>query len=117
MIFNNASLGFIELEQKSTGFLDTGTRFDNPDFAALAEAVGIKGLRLTDPGESQNVFEQAMSFDGPVIIDAVVSRMELAMPPKVKADMVKGFTLYMLKAVLNGHADELVELASVNFKR
>ena len=117
VIFNNASLGFIELEQKSTGFLDTGTRFDNPDFAALAEAVGIKGLRLTDPSESDHVFEQAMAFDGPVIIDAVVSRMELAMPPKVKAEMVKGFTLYMLKAVLNGHADELVELASVNFSR
>ena len=51
VVFNNGALGFIELEQKSTGFLDFGTELSNPNFAAMAEAVGIRGIRLEDPSE------------------------------------------------------------------
>ena len=60
---------------------------------------------------------EALAHPGPVIIDAVVERMELAMPPKVTGEMAKGFTLYMLKAVLNGRGDEVVELAKANLLR
>jgi pyruvate dehydrogenase (quinone) len=117
VVFNNGALGFIELEQKSTGLLDFGTEFINPDFAAMAEAVGIKGFRIERPEEVETKMAEAMAHDGPVLIDAVVNRMELAMPPKVTAEMAKGFTLYMLKAVLNGRADEIVELARTNLRR
>src|SRR5467141_728624 len=117
IVFNNGSLGFIELEQKSTGFLDTGTELVNPNFAAMAEAIGIKGVRIGDPEEVQEKLAEALAHTGQVLIDAVVNRMELAMPPKVTAEMAKGFTLYMLKAVLNGRADEIVELARSNLRR
>ena len=117
VVFNNGALGFIELEQKSSGFVDTGTGLDNPDFAALAEAVGIKGVRLTDPAHVDERLEEAFAHDGPVVIDAVVERMELSMPPKVTAEMAKGFTLYMLKAVMSGRGDEIVELARANLLR
>lgn len=117
VVFNNASLGFVALEQKSSGFLDSGTSFKNPDFAAMAQASGIKGVRIQDPAEVEAKIALALAHDGPVVIDAVVSRMELAMPPKVTAEMAKGFTLYMLKAVLNGRSDELVELAATNLRR
>ena len=117
IVFNNGSLGFIELEQKSSGFIDTGTGLDNPDFARMAEAVGIKGVRIEDPAEVEAGLKEAFAHDGPVIVDAVVSRQELAMPPAVTATMAKGFTLYMLKAVLNGRADEVVELAKANLLR
>ena len=117
VVFNNSSLGFIELEQKSSGFVDFGTGFDNPDFAALAEAVGIKGIRIEDPADLESSIAEALAHDGPVLIDAVVERMELAMPPKVTTEMAKGFTLYMLKAVLNGRGDEVVELAKANLLR
>ena len=117
IVFNNGSLGFIELEQKSTGFLDTGTELVNPNFAAMAEAIGIKGVRIEDPAEVQEKLAEALAHPGPVLIDAVVNRLELAMPPKVTAEMAKGFTLYMLKAVLNGRADEVVELARSNLLR
>ena len=53
VVFNNGALGFIELEQKSTGFLDFGTELDNPNFAAMAEAVGIRGIRLEDPADGR----------------------------------------------------------------
>lgn len=117
IVFNNGSLGFIELEQKSVGFLDTGTELKNPNFAKMAEAVGIRGIRLERPDEVDAGIQAALAHDGPVLVDAVVNRMELAMPPKVTADMAKGFSLYMAKAVLDGRAGDLVELARTNLRR
>jgi pyruvate dehydrogenase (quinone) len=110
-------LGFIELEQKSTGFLDFGTEFRNPDFAAMAEAVGIRGIRLEDAADVEPGIAAALAHDGPVLVDAVVNRQELAMPPAVTLEMAKGFTLYMVKAVMNGRADEVIDLAATNLWR
>jgi pyruvate dehydrogenase (quinone) len=117
VVFNNGALGFIELEQKSTGFLDFGTELKNPNFAAMAEAVGVKGIRLEDPGEVKDGIAAALAHDGPVLVDAVVNRAELAMPPSITVEMAKGFTLFMLKAVLSGRADEVVDLAKTNLWR
>ena len=117
VVFNNGALGFVELEQKSTGFLNSGTDLVNPNFAALAEAVGIKGVRIEDPAEVETKLREAFAHPGPVLVDAVVNRTELAMPPRVTAEMAKGFTLYMLKAVLSGRGEEIVELARTNLRR
>jgi pyruvate dehydrogenase (quinone) len=117
VVFNNGALGFIELEQKSTGFLDYGTEFNNPNFAAMAEAVGIRGIRLQDPDEVDERIAAALAHDAPVLIDAVVNRTELAMPPSITFDMAKGFSLYMTKAVMNGRTDEIIDLAKTNLWR
>jgi pyruvate dehydrogenase (quinone) len=117
VVFNNGALGFIELEQKSTGFLDTGTELKNPNFAAMAEAVGVRGIRLERPEQVEIGLAEALRHDGPVLVDAVVNRMELAMPPKVQVEMAKGFSLYMLKAVMDGRATDIIELASSNVLR
>jgi pyruvate dehydrogenase (quinone) len=117
VVFNNGALGFIELEQKSSGFLNTGTELENPNFAAMAEAVGIKGIRIEDPSEVESKLAEALAHPGPVLVDAVVTRMELAMPPKVSVEMAKGFTLYMMRAVLNGRTDEIIDLARTNLRR
>ncbi len=117
VVFNNGALGFIELEQKSTGFLTTGTDLVNPNFARMAEAVGIKGIRIADPAEVDGKLREALSHPGPVLVDAVVNRQELAMPPYITTEMAKGFTLYMLKAVMSGRGDEIVELARTNLRR
>jgi pyruvate dehydrogenase (quinone) len=117
VVFNNGALGFIELEQKSTGFLDFGTELNNPNFAAMAEAVGIRGIRIEDPAEVEDGIATALAHDGPVLVDAVVNRTELAMPPSITLEMAKGFTLYMVKAIMNGRADELIDLAKTNLWR
>ena len=117
VVFNNGALGFIELEQKSVGFLDFGTGFKNPNFAAMAEAVGIKGIRLEKPSDVEAGISAALRHDGPVLVDAVVNRTELAMPPAVTAEMAKGFTLYMVKAVMSGRGDEVLDLARSNLWR
>ena len=117
VVFNNGALGFIELEQKSTGFLDFGTELQNPNFAAMAEAVGIRGIRLEDAADVDDGIAAAFAHDGPVLVDAVVNRTELAMPPSITLEMAKGFTLYMVKAVISGRGDELVDLARTNLWR
>src|SRR5262249_22661456 len=117
VVFNNGALGFIELEQKSTGFLPFGTGFKNPNFAAMAEAVGIRGIRLEDAADVEPGIREALSHPGPAVIDAVVNRYELAMPPSVTVEMAKGFTLFMVKAVMNGRGDQLLDLARTNLWR
>jgi pyruvate dehydrogenase (quinone) len=117
VVFNNGALGFIELEQKSTGFLDFGTELQNPNFAAMAEAVGIRGIRIEDPGEVAEGIATALAHNGPVLVDAVVNRTELAMPPSITVEMAKGFTLYMVKALISGRADEIIDLAKTNLWR
>jgi pyruvate dehydrogenase (quinone) len=114
VVFNNGTLGFIEIEQKSSGFLDTGTTLKNPNFAAMAESIGVRGIRLEDPGDVETGIADALAHDGPVLIDAVVSRMVLPVPPSITAEMAKGFTLYMLKAVMAGRGNELLDLARTN---
>jgi pyruvate dehydrogenase (quinone) len=116
-VFNNGALGFIELEQKSTGFLNFGTDLVNPNFAAMAEAVGIRGIRLEDPAEVEVGIAAGFDHDGPVVIDAVVNRTELAMPPSITLEMAKGFSLYMINAILSGRADEVIDLARTNLWR
>src|SRR6202041_1675451 len=117
VVFNNSALGFIELEQKSTGFIPTGTELQNPNFAAMAEAVGVRGIRLEDAADVEPGITEALAHDGPVLMDAVVNRQELAVPPRITAEMAKGFTLYMAKAVMSGRGDEVLELARSNLWR
>jgi pyruvate dehydrogenase (quinone) len=117
VVFNNGALGFIELEQKSTGFLDFGTDFKNPNFAAMAEAIGVRGIRLEDAADVTPGIEAALAHNGPVLVDAVVNRQELAIPPKITVEMAKGFTLYMVKAVISGRTDEVLDMGLSNLWR
>jgi pyruvate dehydrogenase (quinone) len=117
VVFNNGALGFIELEQKSTGFLDFGTELKNPNLAAMAEAVGIHGIRLEDAADVEPGIAAALAHAGPVLVDAVVNRQELSMPPTITLEMAKGFTLYMVKAVMSGRGDEVLDLAVTNLWR
>jgi pyruvate dehydrogenase (quinone) len=117
IVFNNGTLGFVELEQKSAGFLDFGVELDNPNFAAMAEAAGVRGIRIEDPGDVERALGDALADRGPVLVDAVVNRQELTMPPKITAEMAKGFGLFMLKAVFSGRGDEVLDLARTNLWR
>ena len=114
IVFNNGSLGFVAMEMKAGGFLDTGTDLKNPDFAAMATAMGIKGFRVEDSDQLEDVVAQALAHPGPVLIDVVTAGQELVIPPKIKLERAKGFSLFMLKAIMNGRGDEVIELARTN---
>lgn len=117
VVFDNSSLGFVQLEQKSAGFLESGVDLVNPDFAAVARASGLLGLRAESPEEVRPMMEQLLAHPGPGLLDAKVARQEIAMPPTIERAVVKGFGLWVLKAVLSGRGDEIVDLARVNLFR
>ncbi len=116
VVLNNGTLGFVELEMKATGFLDAGTELRNPNFAAMAEAMGIKGIRVEDPAMLEGALRDALAHDGPALVDVVSARQELVMPPKATLDEAIKFNLFMLKAVMDGRAGELIDLARVNLR-
>jgi pyruvate dehydrogenase (quinone) len=117
VVLNNGTLGFVEMEMKASGFLDTAVDLKNPNFAAMAEAMGIKGVRIERPQHLRAGLQEALSHDGPALIDVVSARQELIMPPKTTFDQTKDFGLFMVKAVLDGRAEELIDLANVNLRR
>jgi len=117
VVFNNGALGFVELEMKAAGFLGHGTELVNPNFAELAKTVGLHGIRVEDPVDVRPALEQAFAHDGPALVDVVVNRMELSMPPTIKLEQAVGFNLWALKAVLNGRGDEVIDLAVSNLIR
>ena len=117
IVFRNDALAFVELEMKSAGFLEFGTDLNNPSFAKMAEAAGLLGLTAETPDQVRPMIEQALRHDGPALVEAVVSRQELSIPPTITAAEAKGFTLFLLKAVLSGRGDEIVDLAKVNLFR
>jgi pyruvate dehydrogenase (quinone) len=117
VVFNNSSLGFVELEMKAAGILDFATNLRNPDFARLAEAAGVLGLRAETPEQVRPHLTEALRHDGPALVEVVVSRQELSMPPTLQVDQMMGFSLYMIKAVLDGRGTEILDLAKINLFR
>lgn len=117
VVFNNGTLGFVELEMKASGFLPVGVSLNNPDFAAVARAAGIYGVRVDDPRDLEKALRDAFAHDGPALVDVVTNRQELSMPPKIQLEQVKGFSLWALRTVMNGRGDELIELARSNLRR
>jgi pyruvate dehydrogenase (quinone) len=117
VVFNNSSLGFVELEMKAAGLIDYGTDLVNPNFAKLAESADILGLRVEKPECLGPALQRALAHDGPALVEVIVNRQELAMPPTITAEQALGFSLYMVRAVLNGRGDEVVDLAKTNLFR
>jgi len=117
IVFKNDALGFVELEMKSAGFLEFGTDLHNPDFTQIAEGAGLLGLRADTPDQVEPAIAQALKHDGPALVEVIVSRQELSMPPSISLEEAKGFGLFMLKAVLSGRGDEIIDLARVNLLR
>ncbi len=111
VLFNNSALGFVELEMKASGFLEHGTRLENPNFAELAKAAGLFGARVEDPADVKPALAEAFAHDGPALVDMVVNRQELSLPPSIKFEQAVGFNLWALKAVLSGRGNELIDLA------
>ena len=117
VVFKNNSLAFVELEMKAAGIVDFGTDLHNPDFAKMAEAVGLLGLTASNAEDVRPVLAKALQYDGPALVEVPVSRQELSMPPTITFEQMKGFGLFALRAVLSGHGDEIIDLAEVNLLR
>jgi pyruvate dehydrogenase (quinone) len=117
VVFKNDALSFVELEMRASGFLDFATTLKNPDFTKIAEGAGLLGLSAKTPDQVEPAIAEALKHDGPALVEVQVSHQELSMPPTITYDQVKGFGIFMLKAVLSGRGDEILDLAKVNLLR
>ncbi len=117
IIFNNGTLGFVALEMKVSDFLETGTSLNNPDFAAMARAIGIHAIRVGDPGDLEPAIADMLAHDGPALLDVLTNPQELAMPPAINLEQVTGFSLRALRAMINERGDDVIELAKSNLLR
>jgi pyruvate dehydrogenase (quinone) len=117
VVFKNDALAFVELEMRANGFLDFATSLKNPDFTKIAEGAGLLGLRAETPDQVEPAIAKALKHDGPALVEVLVSRQELSMPPTITFEEAKGFGIFMLKAVLSGRGDEIIDLAKVNLLR
>jgi pyruvate dehydrogenase (quinone) len=117
IILNNGSLDFVNIEQQEAGVIPFGVKFDNPDFAKVAEAMGAKGIRLEDPGDVRDGLAEALAHkDGPVVVDAVVDPFALSLPSHVPFHTAKGFTMSMAKQVWNGKMDDVIKTIERNVR-
>jgi pyruvate dehydrogenase (quinone) len=117
VVFNNSSLGFVELEMKAAGLVDYGTELVNPNFAKLAESADVFGVRVEKPEALRPALTEALAHDGPALVEVLVNRQELSMPPTISLEQALGFSLYMIRAVLSGRGDEVIDLARTNLMR
>ena len=117
VVFKNDSLAFVELEMKAAGILDFGTNLHNPDFTKIAEGAGLLGLQAKTSEDVEPMIAEALKYDGPALVEIPVPRNELSMPPTITLEQAKGFSLFMMNAVLSGRGDEIIDLAKVNLLR
>ncbi|MDT3404634.1 thiamine pyrophosphate-dependent enzyme [Mucilaginibacter terrae] len=116
VVFNNRSLGMVKLEMEVAGLPDWQTDMHNPDFALLAQAMGIKGVTVTDPEQVETALRDAFAHNGPVLLNVMTDPNALAMPPKLEFAQVKGMALTMSKYILNGQAGEVWDTIKANYK-
>lgn len=115
ILYNNSSLGFVAMEMKVAGIQPFGTDLDNPNFASMATAIGLKGIRVEKPADIPAAIREALEHPGPALVDVVVNTAELVMPPTIRFEQAKGFGLYALKQLFDGEGIELWQTIKTNF--
>jgi pyruvate dehydrogenase (quinone) len=117
VVFNNSSLDFVDIEQQEAGLVPFGTDLQNPNFAAVATAIGATGIRVEDPAELRDRLGEALAHTGgPVVVDVVVDGHALALPSHVPSATARGFTLSMARRMLHGEVAEVLHEAADNIK-
>lgn len=117
VVLNNGTLGFVEMEMKAAGFLETGVALTNPDFAAMSRGAGLFARRVEDPADLPGAMREMLAHDGPALLDVVSARQELAMPPKIGIEQAAGFGMWLARAVIDGRGTEILDLARTNLWR
>src|SRR5690625_3471581 len=99
---------------KSSGLVYKGCNLDIPNITQVAQSVGIYGERVEDPAALPAAVERFLTHEGPAILDVVTASQELVLPPTIHIEQVKGFSLWGLRAVMDGKMQHVIDLARVN---
>ena len=102
---------------KTAGFISFGTDLENPNFSAVATALGFYGQRVDHPDALADALRTALSQSAPALVEVMTARQELSIPPIITLEQVKGFSFYATRTTLSGRGDELIDLADTNVAR
>ena len=116
VVFDNRALGMVKLEMEVAGLPDYETDMHNPDFAAVAQAMGMKGYTVDNPDDVESTLKEAFAVDGPALVNIKTDPNALAMPPKIEFEQMKGFATSMTKLIMNGRFSEVIDTAKSNMK-
>ncbi len=116
IVFNNHRLGMVQMEMEVAGLPHYGCELKNPNFATVAQAIGLMGLRVEDPAEVRPALEKALAFNGPALVDVVTDPNVLAMPPKATVQQAKGFALAMTKMAFTGEPADVLDTVMANWR-
>ncbi|MFE3904893.1 pyruvate dehydrogenase [Streptomyces sp. NPDC059153] len=116
VVFNNSSLGMVDLEMMVDGLPPYGTGYPHTDFAAIATAAGARGIRVEKPTEVRDALRAAFAHDGPALVDVVTDPNALAIPPKITSEQLTGFALSASRTVLTGGVGRMIQLARANVR-
>ena len=114
-VYDNGKLGFVEIEQKAEGMLDTFTRLKNPNFAEVARALGFWGQTVSEADKLETAVKLWLAQPGPALLHVHVSPMQLVMPPFMAVEPAVGMALYSTRAVLHGRGGDVWEMVKENF--
>ncbi len=106
VVFDNGRLGMVKLEQEQGGLPEFGTVLHNPDLAAVATAMGLRGIKVTDPDDVDEAVQEALATRQPVLLDVDTNAEEVAVPPKPSLDQAWGFAIAKVReSVVSPGAD------------
>ena len=81
------------------------------------DVIRYLSVRVEDPGELEEAVKDVLAHDGPALLDVVTNTQELAMPPSINLEQVKGFGLWAIQAVISGRGTDLIDVAKTNLLR
>ena len=116
LLFDNGALGMVKLEMETSGFPDFQTDLKNPNFAKLAEAIGMMGVRIENPADVTSGLKKALEHKGPALIDVVTDPNALSIPSHADKSQAVGFALALSKMVLAGNLDEVMDTVKGNIR-
>jgi pyruvate dehydrogenase (quinone)/pyruvate oxidase len=91
VVVRNDVLGLIKWEQMAfLGNPQYGVELAPVDFAKVADACGLRGVRIEDPHRVGEELSQALAAEGPALIEAVVDPHDMPMTPIVNPEHAKG---------------------------
>jgi len=113
-VYDNSKLGFVEMEQKAEGMVNTFTDLKNPDFGRVAEAMGLWGRTVDKGGELEAAVQDWLAQPGPALLNVRVNPQQLVMPPFIDPKAAMGMALYSARAVMAGKGGDILEMIREN---
>ena len=107
----------VQLEQEVAGLPHYGVELTNPNFAVLANAAGLTGLRVEDLAEVRPALAQALASSGLVLVDVLTDPNVLSTPPKATIKQAEGFALAMTKMAFAGELDDVLGTVMADWRK